>query len=203
MKRRIRYLAAALFVFCIAGLAHASYAQKTAEAVKHLLKQRNQQIKEIVGPKGTNYTHEQRQKLKKVINEVIDYRAMAKYALDDTWNKISPQQRKEFVDLFSTIISDHSIQNLDIYRAHIRFLNVSVEGDDATVKTLATEKDIRKRVDYQLHYNSPKEQWAVTDFSINDVSTAKSYRRQFQDIIQKNGFDKLMSTLRKRANQET
>jgi phospholipid transport system substrate-binding protein len=203
MKKLTRYLAATVFVFTIAGLTHISCAQKSKSAVKNLLEKRNQQIKKIVGPKGTTYTQAQRQKLKKVINEVIDYQAMAKFALDNTWNKISSQQRKEFVNLFSTIVSDHSIQNLDIYRAHVRFLNISVKGDSASVKTLATEKDIRKRVDYQLHYNSPKGKWAVTDFSINDVSTAKSYRRQFQDIIQKNGFSKLMDTLRKRANQET
>jgi phospholipid transport system substrate-binding protein len=203
MKKIIHYLAATLFVLTIGGLTQISYAQKTQQAVKNLLKQRNQQIKKIVGPTGITYTQAQRRKLKKVINDVIDYQAMAKYALDDTWNKISPQQRKEFVNLFSTIVSDHSIQNLDIYRARIRFLDIAVSGDSASVKTLATEKDIRKRVDYQLHFKSPEDQWVVTDFSINDVSTAKSYRRQFQEIIQKDGFSKLMSTLRKRANKET
>jgi phospholipid transport system substrate-binding protein len=203
MKKIIYYLSVTLFVLCVSGLTQISYAQKTKKAVKKLLQQRNKQIKDIVGTKGTKYTQEQRKKLKSVINDVIDYQAMAKYALEDTWDKISSKQRKEFVDLFSTIVSDHSIENLDIYRAQIRYLNISLEGDDATVKTLATEKDIRKRVDYQLHFNTPEKQWVVTDFSIDNVSTAKSYRRQFQNIIQKDGFNKLMSTLRKRANHET
>jgi phospholipid transport system substrate-binding protein len=203
MKKIIQYSTIILFVICVSGLTQISYAQKTKKAVKKLLQQRNKQIKDIVGTKGTEYTQEQRKKLKSVINDVIDYHAMAKYALDDTWDKISSEQRKEFVDLFSTIVSDHSIQNLDIYRAQVRYLDISLEGDDATVKTLATEKDIRKRVDYQLHFNSSEKKWAVTDFSIDDVSTAKSYRRQFQNIIKKDGFDKLMSTLRKRAHHET
>jgi phospholipid transport system substrate-binding protein len=201
MRKLATYLLVIVFALGVTGFVQPGYAQKSKQAVKKLLQKRDQQIKDILGPEGTKYTHKQRQKLKNVINDVIDYRAMSKYALGDTWDEITAQKRKEFVDLFSTIVRDHSLQNLDIYRARVAYLNISLNDDSAVVKTLATRKDVRKRVNYKLHYKENKHKWVVTDFSINDVSTADSYHRQFQSIIRKNGFKKLMDTLRKRAKQ--
>jgi phospholipid transport system substrate-binding protein len=201
MKKLLLSLIIPFLLIAFSGFTRVSHAQRNKNAIKQLLQKRDRQIKAIVGPKGSKYSAEQRQKLKKVINDVIDYRAMAKYALQNTWNNISSQKQKEFVHLFSTIIRDHSLSQLDIYRAHIRYLSISVHGDDALVKTLATLKDVRKRVDYKLHYKPDKKKWVVTDFLINDVSTANSYRRQFQDIIRKKGFNHLMESLRKRANR--
>jgi phospholipid transport system substrate-binding protein len=201
MKKLTTYLLIIIFALGITAFVQPGYAQKSKQAIKKLLQKRDRQIKDILGPKGTKYTHEQRQKLKDVINDVIDYRAMSKYALQDTWGDISAQQRDEFVDLFSTIVRDHSMQNLDIYRAKVSYLNITLSDDSAVVKTLATHKDVRKRVNYSLYYKEKKKKWVVTDFSINDVSTANSYRRQFQNIIRKNGFKKLMDILRKRAKK--
>jgi len=201
ISKIIRLLTVTLFIMGIAGAIQPGYAQKSKEAVKQLLENRNQQIKKILGPKGTKYSKKQREELKNVINGIIDYRAMAKYALQDTWNKITPQKRDEFVKLFSQIIRDHSLNQLDIYRANITYRSISINGDSATVKTLATRKDIRKNVVYKLFYKQNKAKWVVTDFLINDVSTAGSYRRQFQNIIEKNGFNKLMDILRKRASR--
>ena len=46
-----------------------------------------------------------------------------------------------------------------------------------------------------------KNGWMITDMSIDNVSTADSYNRQFQGIIRKRGFDALLTSLRKRAER--
>lgn len=175
-----------------------SFAQKSEAAVKQLLEDRDQEIKELLGPKGTEYTQEQREKLKNIINGVIDYRAMAQFALQDTYETLSEEEREEFVDLFSTIIRDQSLNKLDIYRAQVKYEEVSVEGDEAEVRTMAQLEDVRTPVGYTMKYTD-KNGWVVTDMIIDDVSTAASYRRQFQNIIRKKGYDSLLETLRKRA----
>lgn len=199
MKKLATIFLSAILVFGISGIAESLYAQKGEAAVKELLQERDQEIKAILGPEGTEYTQQQRQKLKDVINGVIDYSAMAQYALQETYNEITPEQREEFVDLFSTIIRDHSLNQLDIYRADVQYRGIEIDGNEAVVTTLATRKDIRKEVVYDLKFNEEKGEWVVTDFIIEDVSTADSYRRQFQNIIRKKGFESLMNTLRKRA----
>jgi phospholipid transport system substrate-binding protein len=176
-----------------------SHGQHTQSAIKKLLQERDKEIKNLVGPKGTEYTKERREKLKDIINGIVDYHAMAQHALQETYDTLSSEQRKEFVNLFSTIIRDQSLNNLDIYRANIKYQNINVTGDSATVQTLAQMEKVRTPVTYHMYYEDDNKGWVVTDIIIDDVSTAGSYRRQFQNIINKKGYDSLLKTLRKRA----
>lgn len=177
-----------------------SHAQGNEEEIRELLERRDREIKELLGPKGTTYTQEQRDKLKDIINGIVDYREMAEYALQETYDTLSTKERNEFVDLFSTIIRDQSLNNLDIYRAEIKYESIEVKGDSAVVETLARLERVRTPVTYHMEYDQENKEWVVTDIIIDDVSTANSYRRQFQNIINKRGYDYLMKTLRKRAN---
>lgn len=174
-----------------------SQAQKTEAAIKELLQERDNEIKELLGPKGTEYTQQQREKLKNIINGIIDYKAMAQYALQETYDTLSTEQQQEFVSLFSTIIRDQSLNKLDIYRAVVTYEEITVEGDSASVKTMAQLENVRTPVGYTMVYKDGG--WVVTDMIIDDVSTAESYQRQFQRIIRQKGYDTLIESLRKRA----
>jgi phospholipid transport system substrate-binding protein len=175
------------------------WAQLDSSTVRELLEERDDEIKDLVGPKGTDYTQEQRNRMKDIINGIIDYREMAQYALEGTYDTLSTEYREEFVDLFSTIIRDQSLNNLDIYRADVKYDQINVENSSATVKTIAQLEKVRTPVIYKMKYKD--NQWVVTDMIIDDVSTAGSYRRQFQSIMRKKGFDGLLETLRKRADK--
>ncbi len=174
-------------------------AQLDSASIQELLDERDHQIKELLGPKGTDYTQEQRDKLKDIINGIIDYRAMAQQALEQTYDTLSEDQRSEFVDLFSTIIRDQSLNKLDIYRAEVKYEGIEVEDSSATVNTIAKLEKVRTPVTYEMKYEVDNSQWVVTDMIIDDVSTAGSYQRQFQNILRKKGYDSLLETLRKRA----
>ncbi len=176
-----------------------SFAQLDSSTVRNLLEERDDEIKDLLGPKGTEYTQEQRDKLKDIINGIIDYRAMAQQALQTTYDTLSEESRTEFVDLFSTIIRDQSLNKLDIYRADVKYEQINVEDSSATVKTLAQLEKVRTPVSYEMKYDGQSDQWVVTDMIIDDVSTAGSYQRQFQNIIRKKGYSSLLETLRKRA----
>lgn len=173
------------------------FAQTGADEIQSMLEERDQEIKELLGPKGTDYTQEQRDRLKDIINDVINYRAMAQHALDNTYNEISEEEREEFVSLFSTIIRDNSLNRLDIYRAEVTYNNIEVNQDTALVETTAQLEDVRTSVDYNLKMFDNS--WMITDMTIDQVSTADSYNRQFQSIIRQRGFDALMESLRRRA----
>ncbi|SMO42878.1 MlaC/ttg2D family ABC transporter substrate-binding protein [Fodinibius sediminis] len=191
-----------VLLFSLSGLlffqSAQAWAQNDEEAIRELLEQRDDEIKELMGSKGTEYTQEQREKLKNIINGIIDYRAMARYALEDTYNELSEDERDEFVDLFSTIIRDQSLNKLDIYRAKVKYEEISVDGSEAEVRTIAQLENVRTPVGYKMKYTDDSE-WVVTDMIIDDVSTADSYQRQFQKIIRQKGYDSLLETLRKRA----
>lgn len=192
MKRRI----VSVLVFTI-GLVSILQAQTPKDDIKTLLEQRDQQVKVLLGPKGSEYTDDQRVKIKEIINGIIDFRSMAQYALEDTYDTLSTETQNEFVDLFSTIVRDQSLNKLDIYRAEVTYNSIDVTGNDAKVKTYAELDDIRTPVDYTLELKN--DEWVITDLILDEVSTAESYNRQFQRIIERKGFESLLNTLRKRA----
>ena len=182
---------------CALALLTIAEAQTPEQEIKTLLEERDQQVKTLLGPKGSEYSDEQRAEIKDIINGIIDFESMAKYALEDTYDTLSTETQTEFVDLFATIVRDQSLNKLDIYRAEVTYNSITVDGNEAVVKTFAELDDIRTPVDYTLLKEEGK--WVITDLILDEVSTAESYNRQFQRIITRRGFDSLLSTLRKRA----
>lgn len=192
-----------IYTFLIIGILviPSAFAQTEADAIQAMLEERDQEIKELLGPKGTDYTQEQRDRLKDIINDVINYQSMAEHALGDTYDEISEEEREEFVSLFSTIIRDNSLNRLDIYRAEVTYNSIEVNQDSAYVATTAQLEDVRTSVDYNLQdFNDT---WMITDMTIDEVSTADSYNRKFQSIIRQRGFDALMDSLRRRASRSS
>ena len=174
-------------------------AQTPEQEIKTLLEERDQQVKNLLGPEGSEYSDEQRAEIKDIINGVIDFESMAKYALEDTYDTLSTDIQTEFVELFATIVRDQSLNKLDIYRAEVTYNSITVDGNEAMVKTYAELDDIRTPVDYTMVKEG--NEWVITDLILDEVSTAESYNRQFQRIIKRKGFDSLLSTLRKRASK--
>ena len=169
------------------------------QEIRSLLEERDNQIKELLGPENTDYTDEQREQLRDIVNDMMDYREMAKFALAEKFDELSSEEQDEFVDLFSRIIRDQSLQQLDIYRAEVIYEDLTVDGDHAKVTTTAIHNERRIPVLYRM-LNRDGE-WVITDMSIDQAWTAESYRRSFQNIIRRRGYDALLDNLRRRAEQ--
>jgi len=167
--------------------------------VRQLMQKRDAEIKALIGPKGTKHTAEQTDKLKAIINDIVDFKAMAMVALQDTWKDATPAQQTEFVTLFSSIIRDQSLAKPDIYRATVTYDKIDVTGNLATVKTIAVFDNVRTPVSYTMVKRDGK--WFITDILIDNVSTAGSYQKSFQNTIRKRGFTALLDALRKRADK--
>ncbi|MEO9886372.1 MAG: ABC transporter substrate-binding protein [Balneola sp.] len=193
MKKKIF----SIILVILAGSISLVNAQSAEQEIRTLLEERDQEVKNLLGPKGTEYSDEQRAEIKDIINGIIDFESMAKYALEDTYDTLSTEVQSEFVELFATIIRDQSLNKLDIYRAEVTYNSITVDGNTAEVKTFAELDDIRTPVDYTMVKENGE--WVITDLILDEVSTAESYNRQFQRIIKRKGFESLLSTLRKRA----
>ena len=197
--RNYRYILF-LWVFLFPNLVIAQPSQ-AAEDVRELMESRDFQIKQLLGAEGSEYSSNQRDELKDIVNGIIDFTEMAKTALEVTYDTISVEDRTEFVQLFSSIIRDQSLANLDIYRASVSYERIDGTTDSTYIETLAEWNNIRTPVHYIMSKNSGE--WRIEDMSIDDVFTAESYNRQFQRIIRSRGFDYLMTTLRKRAERNS
>jgi phospholipid transport system substrate-binding protein len=203
MKQMVikRYISLYVLALLLMSSPIAAQTSSIQTEVQTLLETRDQQIKQLLGAEGSKYSDQQRSQLKDIVNGIIDFDAMAKTALESTYDTISVETREEFIRLFSSIIRDQSLANLDIYRAVITYETISGSFDSTYVQTIAEWDNIRTPVHYKMKKESGE--WKITDMSIDDVFTAESYNRQFQRIIASRGFNYLMDTLRKRAERNS
>ncbi len=186
-----------IFAFISSGFTTEQASQNEADEIRTLLESRDDEIKELLGPEDTEYTQDQRDRLRSMINDIIDFESLAAYALGSTFDEISEDEREEFISLFATIIRDQSLNRLDIYRAEVSYEEIEVENGSARVSTIARLENVRTPVDYAM--KKENDEWVITDMIIDEVSTAESYNRQFQSIIRQRGFEALLESLRRRA----
>ena len=196
-----RWIASALLgVLLLLGSAvpAAAQGQSTAQDIRTMLEERDQQIKSIL--KGADdYTTEQRQELKTLINGVIDFRAMGQTALGPFWGDLSNEQQTEFVDVFRDVVRAQSLSDLEVYNSQVTFDQITVEDDSAYVRTTTTYQGSKTPVEYVLERQ--EETWRAEDIIVDGVSTAEGYARSFQNVVRKRGFDALMTSLKKKRDQ--
>lgn len=193
----------ALFLLALGFLLALPTAQaQPAQEIEQLLRQRDREIKAILGSSGQP-TAQQRERLRTVVNQAIDFEAMARTALGPYWNELSPQQRSAFVDRFGAVVRQQSLADLNLYRAQVSYEGVDVSGNTAVARTIAAYDGNRARVDYTLHRTGGD--WKVTDIIIDGTGTAEGYARSFQRVLRRDGvqqgYARLMQSLERRLER--
>jgi len=203
LRSRLRALVVGLAAAFLLGLGAApalgQSAQNDAAAeIEQMLKERDQQIKSILRG-STDYTQEQREELKTLINGVIDFRAMAQTALGPFWSDLSSDQRSEFLSVFRDVVRAQSLADLEVYNSKVTYGAIAVENDSAFVRTTTAYQGTSTPVEYVLKRKD--DAWLAEDIIIDDVSTAESYARSYQTFMRKRGFDALMKVLQKKRDE--
>ncbi|HEX8960931.1 MAG TPA: ABC transporter substrate-binding protein [Geobacteraceae bacterium] len=144
-----------------------------------------------------------RRELKAAIARIFDYTEMAKRSLATHWKERSPAERKEFVQLFETLLENSYAGKIESYnQEQIVYLKESVEGEYAEVKSKVVTP---KRDEYALDYRLLNEggRWMVYDVVIEGVSLVSNYRSQFNRIISGQGYNELVKKLRAKSEEIT
>ncbi len=188
------------FIFSMIWATSTAFAETDrAQEIRSILDDRDDQIKELLGPGDSDITDQQREQLRDIVNDMMDYREMGRYALDDKFEELDSAEQDEFIELFAKIIRDQSLQRLDIYRAEVVYDEIEVHNSTAKVSTTAILDKNRIPILYRMMEKDGE--WVITDMSIDDAWTAESYRRSFQNIIRRRGYEALIENLRRRADQ--
>jgi phospholipid transport system substrate-binding protein len=142
-----------------------------------------------------------RQALKKTISVIFDYSEMAKRSLGKHWNQRTPAEKKQFTDLFATLLENSYAGKIESYNNEkIVYLKETVDGDYAEVKSkVVTPKRDEFSLDYRLLSENGK--WMVYDVIIEGVSLVSNYRSQFNRIITANGYPELVKKLQNKSNE--
>ena len=162
------------------------------------------EVVRIVADKETKKNEQKRrQALKKTISVIFDYGEMAKRSLGKHWNERTAAEKKQFVDLFATLLENSYAGKIESYnQERIVYLKESVEGEYAEVKSkVVTPKRDEYALDYRLINKGGR--WLVYDVVIEGVSLVSNYRTQFNRIITGQGYGELVKKLRTKSEEIT
>jgi phospholipid transport system substrate-binding protein len=142
-----------------------------------------------------------RQLIKTAVGRIFDYEEIAKRSLATNWKTRTPAERKEFVQLFETLLQNSYSGKIESYNQEkIVYLNETVDGEYAEVRSkVVTAKRDEYSLDYRLMNKGGK--WLVYDVIVEGVSLVSNYRSQFNKIITGQGYGELVKKLRTKSEE--
>jgi phospholipid transport system substrate-binding protein len=182
---------------------------KVTDSLKTTL---NQMIQVLNDPslKTPDKKNERKNILLRLIKERFDEEEFARRALGSHWQGKTEEEKKEFVDAFSSLLEQTYLDKIDTYLAkagnfseeNILYLNETVKGKYVIISTkILTGEDSKIPVLYLL--KNKQGNWLVCDVAIEGVSIAKNYRAQFKEILANSSFKELITKLKSKQIKET
>ncbi len=146
---------------------------------------------------------ERRQLIRQELDQRVDWATVARSSLGRHWAKRTRSEQTEFVSLFSRLLTETLIDKFETNHGEldkIDYLGEKIIGEYASVKAQATTKDqIFHPVEYRLQKSG--QDWRIYDVLLEGVSLVKNYRDQFDEILAKSSYEKLVSDLRAKMPQ--
>jgi phospholipid transport system substrate-binding protein len=138
------------------------------------------------------------QKVVAAAEKLFDFIELSKRTLGLYWNKLIPEQRKEFVELFKAILKDAYVEKITAYtNQQVNFSKeVSLSENTVEVQSTVVTKNAAVPINYRVIKR--EQDWKVFDVVIEGVSLISNYRTQFREILGNNPPERLLETLRKK-----
>ncbi|MFW5967143.1 MAG: MlaC/ttg2D family ABC transporter substrate-binding protein [Persicimonas sp.] len=137
------------------------------------------------------------------VDEVVDFRELASRALGSHWEERSDGEQQKFLDLLQELLEANYRDKLegkvlgDDYE--IDYQEEKTRDDVAVVKTVVEWDDGDESADYKLLQKDGG--WIVFDIVVDDISLLETYREDYTEIIEKEGWDELIARMEKRAKK--
>lgn len=190
--RLVLFATAAVFTLvCTRSSAHAD-----GSAPRAVVQQTGDVVVTILRDKSLD-TDQKRQKIEDVAARNFDFQTLSQLVLARNWKKLSPQQQQDFEREFRTHLSVTYGKNIESYNDE----KLVITGDreekrgDWTVTSIIDRKNAEDvKVDYRLRNKDGE--WKMIDVIVEGVSLVANFRSQFQDIVSREGPERLIQMLR-------
>jgi len=151
------------------------------------------------GLKKAESKEERRKRLVDVISKRFNFEEMAKRTIGAEWAKRTPEERKDFVDSFRTLLSNSYLGRIENYSGEkVHYLKEAIDGDHAEVRTEIDTGKSMIPIDYKMEQRDSD--WRVYDVVIEGTGLVSNYREQFKRILRKDSFEGLSKTIREKAD---
>lgn len=190
-----KFLAFVLGLMMLSAPAHAVDAAKAENFIKNITQQG---IEELVNSNVS--ATEKNARFTKLFNQDLDLDFIGKFVLGRYWRTATPQQRKDFIDVYRKLNIQTWSARFDEFKGkHFEFLGTesSKSPDQIFVNTqVPMEEGAPAQVKWRIKETNG--QMRVVDIVIENVSLAQTSRSEYTSYIQKspNGIDDLIADLR-------
>lgn len=155
--------------------------------------------------KAPERAQERRDKMRQAVLQRFGFEEMARRALGLHWQKLTPQERQEFVSLFSDLLERSYVDKIENYGGkakNIRYTKETIDKDGyASVRSeIVNPRDLNVDVEYRMLQRSSN--WEVYDVVIEGVSLVNNYRTQFSKIIYESSYAALVKQMQLKLAQE-
>lgn len=152
--------------------------------------------------KKSEKTKERRAAIRKLVGERFDFEEMAQRSLALHWKKRTPEEKKEFIPLFSDLLERSYIKKIEKYTDEkILYADENIDNEYAVVRTkIITKRNVEIPVEYRLL--NKKGKWEVYDVVIEGVSLVNNYRTQFSKIIRTYSYEELVKRMKNKQEEE-
>ncbi len=150
---------------------------------------------------GPEKKQERDKLIRAAAEEIFDKEEMSRRTLAQHWRKRTPEEKKEFMELFEDLLEKTYIDRVEGYSGEkVVYDGERVQGDYALVKVdIMTKQGANIPVMYRM--KKTEKGWLVYDLSIEGVSLVNNYRSQFNSIIVSSSFQELLKKLRAKVGK--
>jgi phospholipid transport system substrate-binding protein len=172
-----------------------------------LIRQTTDQVLRILedpGLQGPAKQAERQARLHQIAEQAFDWEAMAQRALAVHWRGRSPQEQREFTELFRDLVERTYMNRLETAtqeKQDIQYVGEQIEGSRAAVKTIVlTKRNQQVPLEYRLQKSDGR--WKIYDVLVEGISLVNNYRSQFNQIISSSSYEALVQKMKSRDGSE-
>ncbi|MEE8621098.1 MAG: ABC transporter substrate-binding protein [Syntrophobacteria bacterium] len=140
-------------------------------------------------------------KVEAIADEMFDYVALSRLTLGRNWRKFNGDQKKEFVQLYRSILEKAYLDRILAYTDEkVTFgKETMLSKKKAEVQTHIITKSVEIPIYYRVYLKDGE--WKVYDIIIEGISLVKNYRTQFREILANNPPEEVLEILRKKTKK--
>jgi len=140
-------------------------------------------------------------KIRDISQDMFEFTELSKRSLGKNWSKFDPDQQKEFVELYKSLLEDTYADKLMSYTDVKIVFSKEVALTEKTVEVQSTV--LTKSGEVPIYYRVILKGgvWRVYDVVIEGISLINNYRSQFKEILVNKPPESLLETLRKKVGK--
>ena len=144
---------------------------------------------------------DKRAKIKSLIQERFHFRAMSQRALAKNWRKVSEDEKKSFIALFSQLLQQTYMGKVEAYTdERVEYLGEKVKKKTAEVDTQIVSSSVNIPITYKVLKSG--DDWLVYDVKVEEVSLISNYRTTYADIFKKEGMSGLLAKMQETLERQ-